>query len=297
MRKICLTLFSLAFIGAFSASTSMAQTYRMVSPAILPSTSVVASITIERETIKKGPYAKFAQQYLGITVPLNDKVIYSVKGAQLGSVVNNNVDIQSVATSVNSKINLPIFSDMGISPIVYKAASSLGADKTTTREKSLEEMASDAVTAIFNLRKRRFDIITGEAGEGVFGAGLGSAIEEMKRLEDEYLSLFVGKSTKEIYTVEFFTTPERNKTSYVLCRFSESGGIVENSDVSGEPVVLNVNPGGVSQPIVERSSVKGAEYYRVPEVASCKLFCGSQLLVQKQLPVLQLGTTVEVAPK
>ncbi|HAY31196.1 DUF4831 family protein, partial [Alistipes sp.] len=65
-------------------------------------------------------------------------------------------------------------------------------DKQSTVEKSAESMAADAANMIFSLRRHRLDLVTGEAGENVFGGGLKAALDEISRLEQEYLALFLG---------------------------------------------------------------------------------------------------------
>lgn len=70
-------------------------------------------------------------------------------------------------------------------------------------------MAQDAANAIFSLRRHRIDLVTGEAGENVFGAGLKAALEEIDRLEQEYLSLFLGKQFRQRIVREFSVVPSR----------------------------------------------------------------------------------------
>ena len=304
-------------VGGAAAVQAQNPAYKMNVPYVMPKTAVKVTVTVQKEEIKKGPYAKFAQQYLGVDAPLNDKTVYTVVGAELNACNEadpSDIYILSDPAAVpvewagkrieaadaprplpkrpgKERTNNMPFEDMGIDPIVYSV------DRTSPREKSLEEMAASAANTIFTLRKRRFDLITGETGENVFGEGLKAAIAEMNRLENEYLALFLGnkKTTTRVY--EFDVVPQSGQNNYVPCRFSAASGIVDAGDVSGEPLLLTVTPeGGVKeQPADSKTAVKGAvTHYRIADMAACKLFYNNELLNSKRLPIYQFGATVTV---
>ena len=318
IRNFC--LITLLCGGAYAVSAQSAS-YRMDIPYIIPKTAIKVKLTVEQEVIKKGPYAKFAQQYLGITAPLNDKVNYKIVEAALSGydeadlsniyMLNNPAaaPVDMIGKKVGAigeapvlphkkreGVNKLLFSDMGSDPVVFSPSSSYSVDRLSMREKSLDEMAADAANTIYTLRKRRFDLVTGEMGDAVFGAGLKAAIEEINRLEVEYLSLFVGKKAVVTKVYEYDVVPVQGQNNYVVCRFSEMNGIVDAMDVSGEPVLLTVTPeGGVTASPEKKTVVKGAVYYRVADMAQCNLFNGTALLGSSRIPVLQYGTTVEVS--
>lgn len=324
MRTKLITTALLIVSVVLMSNSANAQSLSTVveSPYVLPRTVVKINVTVQKEDIKKGPYAKFAQQLLGVNAPLNDKVSCSIVSSSLSSFnegdmsnvyllsdpVTVSVDnisekqISPCVKDVNYNTNNSVdFSDMGIDPIVYRgAAGTYDVSKTAVREKSPEEMASAAADAIFTLRKRRFDLITGEVGDGAFGAGLDAAIKEMKRLEDEYMSLFIGKKeiTQKCYS--FNVVPQKDKNNYIVCRFSTTAGIVDATDMSGEPIVLAVTPeadatGGASAADKKAGVVKGIiSYYRVSGAAQCKLMLTTNIISQDRFPFYQFGRTVEV---
>ncbi len=270
---------------------------QMVNPVIIPQTTVHVTLTVKREHIAKGPYAKYAQQYLGIAAPLNDKTTYTILGAELSwsdrTVPAEATPLAGTKPVADSGINKPLFSDVSLDPIVYTAASGLDESRMSVKEKSLDRMAADAADAIFTLRRRRFDLVTGEFGENVFGAGLPAAIEEMARIEDNYLSLFTGKKNTYIYNVTLDVTPAAEPGNTVVCRFSETGGVVDRSDLSGEPIMLNITAGAPYNAIEGRNAGKSTVYLTLPRIASCKLFNGMNLLTEREIPMLQSGTVIE----
>lgn len=327
MRKTVLNICLVAVLMSASvgvAAQGVGAVGKVNVPYIVPKSGVKVTLNVACEQIKKGPYAKFAQQLLGVNAPLNDKTTYEIVSASLSGFTEG--DVSSIYTISDAKaaplevvgleveydnapkasvpttkdgVNNPVFSDLSITPIVYQSSTSLSSDRTSTREKSVEEMASDAANTIFTLRKRRFDLVTGESSEGAFGAGLSAAIEEMKRIEDEYLSLFVGKKSVVVKEFQFDVVPTVGQSNYVVCRYTKDGGVIDATDVSGEPILLVVNPEGTVRPSVDKKSttaVRGAITYRVADMANCKLLNSQTLIDSKRLPILQYGATIEVLP-
>ena len=133
---------------------------------------------------------------------------------------------------------------------------------------------------IFSLRKHRLDLITGEAGENVFGAGLKAALEEIARMEKECLDMFYGSKTIAEQTHIFNIAIAPDKNEYLVCRFSDKAGVVEADDLSGSPIVLKVETEKHKeypqlQPLGPKDKVS-AEYTIVPQ-SKCSLIVGAEL--------------------
>lgn len=303
----------------------------------LPRTVVTVTLVVEREVILRGPYAKFASQYLGISgAAMTDKQNYRIVDAALGYYeepdpaqtyhLDRPVDAKSKAFHWLSVSPAPQplladaeyqgaaignhnpFTDVSLSPL-YGTTSEQGGlasedsfgelpvNRISSVEKSTEQMASDAANAIFTLRKRRFDLVTGEMGEHVFGAGLGAAIQEMNRLESEYLSLFIGKRYTQRIVRTYSVLPSAKGTA-IVCRFSPTKGVVPDTDLSGRPLVIEMtaetaSAGNSTSGNSGGSSKKGAVSvrYRVPAVQVVKLVDGSDELARERIPVFQMGNT------
>lgn len=50
----------------------------------LPRTTLKVTVEVEKESIRKGPYARYAQKFLGVMAPLADKDIYTITGGKIG---------------------------------------------------------------------------------------------------------------------------------------------------------------------------------------------------------------------
>lgn len=297
----------------------------------LPKTSLSLEVETVIETFHAGPYAEYAKKYLGVDARLEDsseshivKVVltprveadmsarYSaaVPASALGSFTSQGLVCVSgdVATS-SSTWRFPSsartdFSERGVtsnraieSTKLYKTDEEGLVSEITQSvlvEKTPDKRAAEAAEMIFKLRNTRIQIITGDTDMTYSGQAMGDAVAEMKRLEKEYLSLFVGYTDvqTQVYNVE--VVPEASKSShqYVAFRLSDTEGAVAADNLSGSPVVLELLPESVA-PVTggEAKAGKGAlVHYRVPAVCRVKLYEGTTMLLDTRVPVYQLGT-------
>ncbi|WP_294598198.1 DUF4831 family protein [uncultured Rikenella sp.] len=302
----------------------------------LPRTVVTATVVVEREVILRGTYAKYAAQYLGISgAAMSDKQNYRIIDASLGYyeepdpaqtyALNRSVDLQSRAFHwlsvgqpqqplvADAKFqdaamgNNNPFTDVSLNPLYGATVERSGladgesfgelpVNRTSMVEKSTEQLAADAANAIFTLRKRRFDLVTGEMGEHVFGAGLPAALKEIDRLEAEYLSLFIGKRYTQRIVRTYSVLPS-DKGTAIVCRFSPTKGVVPDTDLSGRPLVIEMTAEGAGTAgNAARGTVGNAKKgsanlpYRIPSVQIVKLVDGTEELARERIPVFQMGT-------
>jgi hypothetical protein len=247
-------------------------------------TTLYINVTVEHREVIAGPYARYAQKFLGVTAPLADKVSHEV-----------------VSIKVLDVNNMPYYNDMmcNDSPTHMNPSSGfprLTVDRTSPIALSLEESARAAAMTIFAIRKSRLDLITGEAGENVFGGGLESALAELSRLEEEHLSLFLGRQTARTDVKQYRITPVKSRLNYTVCRFSRIDGLLSEDDLSGVPMVLELKPieGSVSTEgldIQEKPSAKTTPHLITADVR-CRVILDGMELASEVLPVRQLGETV-----
>ncbi len=282
-----LTIFAAAVL-MLAAPTGANSQNLLVQPldqgeSVTPVTAVKVVLAVEKERVVPGPYARYAQKYLGAVPPLSERTGYIITGAWL-----------SAAEYTGGAATVPdIAEGIHIRPNVYDPYDFVKSaiDRSSPAEMTAENMARDAANTIFTLRKRRFDLISGEAGENVYGAGMGAAIEELARMEEEYVSLFMGKTSVEVSTVVFEVVPEAGKTTYTVCRFSSGEGVLPENDLSAEPIVLSLTPEAAALP-VQRADKKTGTLYRVAAWANAVLMDGPDVIASKRLPVFQFGETV-----
>ncbi len=178
--------------------------------------------------------------------------------------------------------------------------------KTVVLEKSLEDKAREAAEFIFSLRKRRFELLSGDADFVAEGKAVDIVLNEIKRLEDEYLTLFTGKrhQTFSTHWFNYSVEPEGQETA-ILFRFSATRGVLSPSDLSGSPVIIN---------ITSPESWKGIEilnklanekdlprtdlvYYRLPVPVSIRISDSQTEFFNSRSSVFQLGPLLRIPPE
>lgn len=299
----------------------------------LPSTTVRLSVEARKECFYAGPYAKFAQKYLGIEARQKDAVSYSVVSVDMMPLTEadpafrysvapgggmpafltlTSQGLVSVSAGAGDRTEWRFpaadkadFSGRGLtsnltseSATLYRNVKSessynkVAVQQEMVVQKSLESRAKEAADMIFSLRKKRVQIVTGDTDATFSGEAMAAAVKEISRLEDEYMSLFIGYSEYSTQKMNYEVVPSKDNAAqlYVAFRLSDSKGLVPADDLSGKPYVLEFSAQPVSSPAGKASSSKGAlAHYRVPAVCTVKLSDGADVLLQSRMPVYQLG--------
>ncbi|HCI54564.1 MAG TPA: DUF4831 family protein [Bacteroidales bacterium] len=167
-----------------------------------------------------------------------------------------------------------------------------------------EQLAERAAKTLLELREGKNMILTGEAN--VYPQS-NAAIDEINRMEREYLALFAGKSASETRVMHYTFIPDNEniKKPVEIFRFSTSGGPSNISSKSGLPVVIELEPAGkikdityVPRPLSKEegiaSVISDKLYYRTPEVALIRIKYGNETLFETRRLVYQLGQTMQL---
>lgn len=254
---------------------------------VVPATSVVVDITAAKEVVKTGPYARFAQKYLGVIAPLADKETYSLLSAKM--TYFDSESRRHVMPGELPSAQSSVFVHTGSADEFPRVLP----DRRDATGKNVEEAAADAAKTIFSLRKRRAELVTGEYAETVYGAGLQAAIERIDKMENEYLELFFGKQVTTQYTMRYTVTPISGDNTTVVCRFREDSGLMPANDLSGEPVLLECRPEGLASSIYppdRRRTAKPTDLeYAVADMVNCRIMSGKRELGSASIPMFQYG--------
>ena len=242
---------------------------------------VVVNVTLRvaTEHFTPGVYARYAQKYLGKRATLSEFSSIELLDGKL-------------ALGAAEKPQVAVAQEPYTLP--------LPSNRVSAKVQTNEEQAASTAEMIFSLRKHRLDLITGEAGENVFGAGLKAALDEIARLEKECLDMFYGaKSVSEkVYTFNVTITPDKNE--YMVCRFSDDMGIVAVDDLSGKPIVLKVETAphkeysDILLPLGPKDKV-AAEYLIVPQ-SKCSLIGEVTLMDTVEFASPLYGKSVTARP-
>ena len=253
----------------------------------MPRSVLAVDLSVECSTVLCGPYARYAQKYLGVRAPLTDKTTWSIAGARIALAGDDAFGAAAPAADA-SRVVSHAASD--------EAFAALQPDKTSATVYSLEDVARMAAEQIFSLRRHRLELITGEAGENVFGEGLNAALAEIERLEQSYLELFLGKRIVSTETRRYVVCPQADKKQYIVCRFSPAAGLLPDTDLSGDIVLLQIEPSGVAKSDLEAGPKETQVVAcRVADPSTCIVVSGGREYARAVLPVFEFGRTINVA--
>lgn len=296
MKRI-ISLMSLAVLACGAATAqntpykAVVGTYVDASGALAvsdPSTSVAVDLIVEKEQTVVGPYARYAQKFLNMRGSLVDKTVYSLKGVKLAVTGGEDVIADAVPAAEVTETSY-----MGSASEFAKVLP----DRMSAMAVSEEEAAANAAQAIFSIRKHRMDLITGEAGENVFGAGLKDALAALDAAEQEYLELFFGKRVVTTSVERVVIPMIEGVQSYAVARISSSAGVVAADAKDGDAVTLEVAPSGRARlsSIVEADpKSKTAVKVRVADPSTCTVKVGDKVLTSAVLPLFEMGRTAYI---
>ncbi len=327
---------SLAALCGFAAAVS-AQNVDYC----LPQTSLTVEVEAVSEQFFSGPYADYAEKLLGIKVSREDKqslqitqvritpyleadpaAHYSLPADYAESLLKFSssglISVSSEAASEPSVWRFPMssesnFADKGVTSALTSESSVLYASgaadfsRISVRQdvlvkKTESQRAAEMAKKILEIRDMRYKITIGDTDATYSGEALGAAIEELTRLEKEYMSLFIGYTVTRKQTMSFELTPTRSNENqiYVAFRVSDSEGLLPSDNISGRPVLLEIGNLPEEQ-AVETGKKKKVDkkavllHYRTPAVCTVKLTDGLRLLMQTRIPISQFGEDMAYA--
>jgi hypothetical protein len=316
----------------------------------LPKTCLLVRVDAEHISIIPGPYAQYAEKYMGIAnAPLSSKNqwevskidVFSYNEADMSAlfVVEPSVDFNSDFLNLTKEgLIIPAGSAnfykpdlmqiqtapsldldyLDLSPTPFIAAERtthysrvlqdsvfirVPVHKTIVVEKSREDKAREAADFIFSLRKRRYELLAGDADFVAEGKAVETVLTEISRLEKEYLSLFIGKSKVSTTTHWFNYTPDaNNEETSIIFRFSNSRGVLSPADLSGSPVLISFKTTenweglDIFNAFAKEKDTPRTDlvYYRLPVPTNVKIYDSQVEFISKTMTIYQLGPMVRL---
>jgi len=301
----------------------------------LPQTGIRVHVKATCKRYVNGPFYMYAQKMLGIenvpsanserwnmdemhlevfSEPDPDQVHKALgQTAQLVSLTESgilagiNADVNTQEPSIQTssfltkdQINQLKFTDLSIWSFYSPADSS---KKYKMVSKDMDQKAAEAAETIFNLRNSRFALLTNADDEPLpDGKSFEVMTLELGKMEENYLALFIGKSSKQAYEFSFDYMPgQKSAKGEVFFRFSEDRGVLPKSDLSGRPIVIELTKAeNLASKQIGLSTSENPEagksgiYYRMPGMAEIRILDGSAQLASARAPIAQFGTTAPV---
>jgi len=295
----------------------------------LPKTVLTVQVNYSKTTQKAGPYARYAEKYLGLneqSTVSEDRVYYTLNKINVTSkgIVDKDtpylVEFKSKTTSpfvyltedglicaINAeyvpesvKSNNP-----AINPPV-SSSSVLPSQSVFTEEYlragSVSKMAEVAAKQIYKLRESRTDLLTGDAENAPRdGEGMKIVLSNLEAQEKALMELFVGTTSTESFDSEFEIEPQSDMSKAVLFRFSKYSGVVDKDDLSGNPVYINIQnldtQEAPEEAVDPKRKTKEAPsiVYNIPGKATVEVFYGINSIYRNNFQIVQFGSKKNLA--
>lgn len=172
--------------------------------------------------------------------------------------------------------------------------------RTGLKEKTPEQKAEEAANFLIKLKKRRFKLVAGQYDYMPDGESMAAALQELARIEQEYLALFIGRRVVTNLTRVFHYLPQagENGKQKVLFRFSPTNGFINADASEGIPVVAELHAmnkmrefGEIRFPLRPQPNTLP---YRIADQVTIRLLAGEQIWAEAIYPVFQFGTPVSM---
>ena len=281
----------------------------------LPKTSFIINVEATKVTVKAGPYYRYAERYLGVKDVVTEDAVYY----ELGRITMFNKGVpdpnQRYKIEFNQKtvapyafltrdgllcaINVayvPEFIDEE-RRVEHKEISSFSTSvysEELLRAGSEPRQAEVASKLIYELRESLKDIITGNADYmPPDGEALKLMINKLEEQEKALVNLFTGIKSRETEYYDVTITPEDELEREVLFRFSTKLGILDEDDLGGEPVYMNLTAIERKPELDPKEADKKAKskglVYNVPGRGRAEIFYNNKSLLKKETLVVQFG--------
>ncbi len=168
-------------------------------------------------------------------------------------------------------------------------------EEEETPKLSEKEIAESIIEEIKNIRIACFDLITGYQ-EVNYGNTMNFMVEELKAQENEYLSMFVGKTTTHTYIKSFYITPEEGKNSYILGKFSSTESFNaktgENIKINFVNSSIGANVNKLSKDDIENTTYNNKLFYRNPANVTMQVMYGENKITENRVTINQFGNLI-----
>ena len=286
----------------------------------LPKTSVVVTLKVKKTVYNRGEFYQFAQRYLSVEPITESRTEYTLEDVMITN--------RGIPDRENSF--MVIFRSNSLAPYVMLTQdgliSTINAEPEMEKEPSFELPAPEPApenprrflseetlmagsTAkqaelvsrqIFDLRRSRNDILTGEADNmPPDGEAYKVVMEQINNQEKALTEMFSGSTQTEYFTKEIVVIPTATDIDrMVIGRFSEKLGPVDADNLAGAPIYLTLKSKTpkvetvLSDRDLQRLEKKLSEgvVYNIPGKAQLTLEFKNRTLKNQEMDVVQFGS-------
>ena len=161
-------------------------------------------------------------------------------------------------------------------------------------------MAEGAARQIYHIREMRLNILTGDVEHvPADGQAMQLVLNELNQREQALTELFVGRKQVTHLTKTLYYTPSDAPHPAMIARFSKFGGVVDDEDLSGEPIQMTVTATKQSlhsnHAVEDKKALQPSEiYYNLPGQAAISIRY-KDITKTISCPVAQYGVAIPLA--
>lgn len=306
----------------------------------LPRTGLKVHVKAVRKVFQPGPYAAYAEQLLGINNVNNrassnwlisevsmetfsepdPEQVYKAMGdgafmlslAANGCLAGVNTSGEAMQPKIspsNKTYQKPDSDDDFSFDYFTDTPSYLPGDSINNfrpTKVSIEQKATQAAQRILDCRMNQYDLAALMMdGEHPDGKAYAVSLAELKRIEKNYIKLFVGRTTykKETYSFDYVPSSKPDKAEVVF-RISNENGVVSANDLSGKPVLIEFELAkGLNESYRLNASSENPTagqkgvYYRMPGMATAKIIYDMNVIATMRTSIAQFGVVAPLPDK
>ncbi len=296
----------------------------------LPLTMFQLDFVIAETTVEEGPLSDYADKYLETSVyDRYEGTTYSLQDVRMTSKATADPNatffvtyttIRGMGKPVIDVLPNGIIRSVGVrgvkeqiveyQPEIQPSEVSVGHipmessvfSPLLTAGKTNSQLAMETADKIEEIRKAKFYLISGDVEMATNPETFNAMYAKLDELEQEYLSLFIGKRVTRQIVRTVCVIPDKETSVLTVAKFSETDGLTVGTGGLGSDVIVKIEPLGVtasinapSQSAIESMSYENKVIYRIPETANVKVTCAGQTLIEDRRTINQLGVLL-VAP-
>lgn len=287
----------------------------------LPKTSFVVELLIKKSTYQRGDFYPYAQRYLAVDNPvIENRVVYTLESVEVANKgipdKNNSFMVEFRSKSVEPFVYLRedgLIVSINAEPESVVEAKRVFPENETVSENprryfsqetlmagSIAKQAELVARQIFDLRRNRNDILSGEAvNMPPDGNAYNVVMAEINKQEKALTELFSGSITTEYFVESYQIIPESNNIDKeIIARFSEKLGPVDADNLAGAPIYFSLirNTPEVDMLLSERDlkrlegKLSEGIVYNIPGKGELTIEFNNKILKTTEVDVVQFGS-------
>lgn len=306
-------------------SATKANDYALVYT--LPTTQLAVTLEAQITVKRPGEFYKYAKKYMNIDNPITQETrTVELKSATLTTRGIPNPDeryavqfkagtapyvmlapndvplaINTEKTMKEETVELPVAMAAPPTPLETSAARQVVSEEMM-QSQSTAKRAELAAAALFAIRQTRSDLITGQADQTPpDGKSLQLMLDNLEAQEQALMAMFVGTTAVSTDVATFSITPDNDIEKMVIARISPIDGIVDATDLAGDPVYLDlqVTTRGempVNEKGITLAAPKNGVAYCIPGTALVTVTCNGKVYAERDEEMAQFGVVYGLSP-